>query len=88
MSQGETHRIRHLNVPRKVQVRANAQHVPLAVHGKRGWVRVEGIRECWRLEDLWWREPILRSYFLVVLDGGQLICLFLDDREGLWYMQR
>jgi hypothetical protein len=82
------HQIRHLNLPRKIQVKTNALGDPQAVHGRRGWIQVEGVRERWCLEDLWWREPILRSYFLVVLAGGQILCLFLDESQGSWYMQR
>lgn len=60
---------------------------PHAVRGRNGWVQVEGVRESWRLEDLWWRTPLLRQYFQIVLQGGRVICLFQDEQEGGWFIQ-
>jgi hypothetical protein len=84
----DTQRIRPLNLPRIVMVRADTHGIPQAVRGRSGWVQIEGIRESWRLEDLWWRDPLLRNYFEVVLEGGRVVCLFQDEREGCWYLQR
>jgi hypothetical protein len=50
--------------------------------------RVEVIRERWRIDDEWWREPISREYLSVVLDDGRLITLYHDLSDGLWYAQK
>jgi hypothetical protein len=84
----DAQRIRPLNLPRAIMVRAGTDGIPRAVRGKNGWVQIEGVRESWRLEDLWWRDPLLRNYFQVVLEGGRVVFLFQDEREGHWYLQR
>ena len=49
---------------------------------------VEIIRECWRIDEEWWRQPISREYRTVVLDDGGSITLYHDLLKGLWYVQR
>ncbi len=50
--------------------------------------RVEAIREAWRIDDEWWREPISREYRAVVLDDGRHVTLYRDLLDGRWYVQR
>jgi hypothetical protein len=52
-----------------------------------GGVPVEGIREEWLVEDLWWTpRPLRRHYFELVLADGRDATVF---REGdRWYAQR
>jgi hypothetical protein len=49
---------------------------------------VETIRERWRIDDEWWRQPICREYRAVVLDDGRALTLFHDLMDGMWYAQR
>ena len=50
--------------------------------------RVEAVRERWRIDDEWWREPISREYLAVVLDDGRMLTLYQDLSDGLWYAQK
>jgi hypothetical protein len=43
--------------------------------------------ERWRIDDEWWREPIVRRYADVVLAGGKHVVLFEDLRTGNWFAQ-
>jgi hypothetical protein len=50
--------------------------------------RVEAIGERWRIDDEWWRAPIVREYRTVVLDDGRRLTLYHDLMDGRWYAQR
>lgn len=85
---------------RRPQLRPLAQPKPVHVRtderGEPEFVRLPGktartvvsIRERWRIDDEWWRRPISRAYYGVVLDDGRLLTLFHDLVEGAWYMQK
>ncbi len=79
--------MRSLNLPRAVGVRTDPSGEPLAVQGRRAPVGVEGIRERWRIDDEWWRVPISRLYYDLVLEGGRAVTLYRDLCTGRWYLQ-
>jgi hypothetical protein len=45
------------------------------------------ILESWRIDDEWWREPISRRYYDVVLEGGGHVVLFEDLITEKWFVQ-
>ncbi|MBI3082376.1 MAG: hypothetical protein HYY94_05630 [Gemmatimonadetes bacterium] len=49
---------------------------------------VEAVGEIWRVDDEWWRQPISRRYFDVVLEGGGHVVLFEDLTTTQWWMQQ
>ncbi|HEX9487391.1 MAG TPA: hypothetical protein VF976_10020 [Gemmatimonadales bacterium] len=63
--------------------------VPVVVARGTGDVkRVESIGETWRIDDEWWRLPIVRRYVEVILEGGGRVVLFEDLATGEWWMQK
>jgi hypothetical protein len=80
-------RLRPLDLPRPVRVRTDARGWPVQVGGRRGPVRIEAVREQWRIDDEWWRDPISRTYFQVILEGGRPLLLFHDRIRDRWYFQ-
>jgi hypothetical protein len=48
---------------------------------------VETILETWRVDDEWWRQPIVRRYFEVMLEGGARVVLFENVVTGEWFAQ-
>ena len=52
-----------------------------------GMKEVVQIREIWRIDDEWWREPVARLYFDVVLEEGKRTILYRDLTDGRWYRQ-
>jgi hypothetical protein len=80
---GHTHSTRRLNEPRDALVAAD-RGVPAEV----GRVPVALVREEWRIVDRWWTErPVRRRYFDLVLETGQNVVVFSDER-GRWFSQR
>lgn len=44
------------------------------------------VQEVWRLAEEWWREePLERTYYQLLLDGGRLLTVFRDGRNGHWF---
>ncbi len=82
-------RLKPLDRPRVVTVRTDEYGEPVYVRlpGKPAR-RVEVVRERWRIDDEWWREPISREYMAVVLDDGRMITLYHDLADGSWYAQK
>lgn len=41
----------------------------------------------WRIEEAWWRRPLLRDYFKVA--GPRLLALiYRDGVDGSWHLER
>ena len=49
--------------------------------------KVAAIQDRWRIDDEWWRAPISRLYYQLLLEGGLLLTVFCDLRAGGWYLQ-
>ncbi|MDA0350906.1 MAG: hypothetical protein O3A10_01690 [Chloroflexi bacterium] len=44
------------------------------------WIAVLDVAEVWRIGEEWWREqPIRRTYFHVVVEGGRGVTVFRDE---------
>ena len=77
-------RLRALNVPEPVAVELSADGRPAVVRR----CTVEAILEHWRVDDEWWRQPIARRYYEVMLTGGGHVVLFEDLATGGWFVQK
>ena len=62
--------------------------LPQRVQREDGELPVEEIRELWRIDDEWWRSPIIRCYADVVLAGGKRVILYQDLITGDWWIQQ
>src|SRR2546422_1123234 len=70
-----TDRLRALNAPQRVRVELDEQRRPRVVKRKAGnEKRVESFGENWRMDDEWWRQPIVRRYVEVALEGEDVWC--------------
>ena len=87
-----------LNTPRVIEVRTNSTGNPTVVHmpssaplrsnGK--WVKVTKVEDLWKVNDEWWRGPdeeISRLYYILRIDSGHQITLFLDLITNKWHQQ-
>jgi hypothetical protein len=80
--------LRYLNQPEPVRVRADCYGAPLAVHLGHAWVGVRQIRDRWRVDDTWWREPLCRMYYELELTDQRVLTLYHDRIQDRWYRQR
>jgi len=82
-------RLRALNVQQRVEVTLDERGVPVVVKREAGsGRRIESIGEVWRIDDEWWRTPIVRRYVEVILEGGGRVVLFEDLSTGEWWIQK
>ena len=91
---GRSDRLRPLTVPERVVVTLDAAGQPANVERQNGGRResgvgknVEAIGETWRVDDEWWRAPIVRRYYEVVMEGGGRMVLFEDLTTNEWFVQ-
>lgn len=88
MSDGaHTTRLRPLDLPAPLQVRTDGEGRPLLVYRRGRPKRVEAVRETWRIDDEWWRDPVSREYHVVVLEGGRVATIYRDLWGSGWYRQ-
>jgi hypothetical protein len=88
-------RLKPLGSPqRAARVLVDEAGEPVAVVAARGTrgrgarpKRVAAVRERWRIDDEWWRQPLSREYLAVVLEDGRPVTLYLDRIEGGWWVQ-
>ncbi len=80
------HRLRRLNAPKQLRVKADRAGRPLAILRGQRPVAVEQLRESWRIDDEWWRDLISRRYHLVALADGAHLTLFQDLVTGEWWL--
>jgi hypothetical protein len=80
-------KLRALNAPKPARVQADGVGAPLWVVQGRRRLRVESVRETWRIDDEWWRQPISRVYHTVVLEDGRSVTLYHDRIRRGWFMQ-
>ncbi|MEX2527323.1 MAG: hypothetical protein WEA09_06755 [Gemmatimonadota bacterium] len=88
----KTQRLIPLGTPQPIQMEAGlpppkGRGAPRALQLNRRKLQVEGVREEWRIDDEWWRRPISRLYFTVILENGRLVTLYHDLVEGGWFLQ-
>ena len=45
------------------------------------------IADAWQVEDEWWREPVARRYYRLLLDDDRSLTVYQDLVTGAWYAQ-
>lgn len=51
-------------------------------------VNVAHIQDVWCIDDEWWRAPIARRYYQLVLETGALATVYHDLTTDAWHEQR
>lgn len=84
---GRESSLRRLNQPRTARVRTDARGVPRVVVLRRRTWRVRAVRDCWRVDDAWWRDPVSRLYYELELADARVVTLYHDLLTGQWFQQ-
>ncbi len=79
--------LRPLNRPRQVEVVVEERR-PVALIEPPHRHRIERIQDTWIIDDEWWRDPISRQYFQVLLEGGIVRTIYHDRTSDTWFAQR
>ncbi len=79
--------LRPLNTPRSIEVMTE-NDLPVALLGARKERQaIVDIQEMWCIDDEWWREPIQRRYYRVLLVNGSLRTIYVDFIANTWHEQ-
>ena len=81
-----TGQLRPLNQPKPIDVEVE-QHRPVVLIDPPHRYRIEQIQDTWIIDDEWWRDPISRQYFQVMLEGGVMRTIFHDRTHDTWFAQ-
>jgi len=85
---GDSHTLRRLNIPRRVDVRIGGG-TPIALRRNGGWLKVVELLDRYRIDDRWWTERrVARTYYALLLEDGRTVTIFHDEMENSWYEQR
>jgi hypothetical protein len=75
-----------MNQPRPLRVLvAHGQPAAVIEHARR--LAVVQIQDSWTIEDEWWRQPVRRRYFCLLLEGGILRTVYHDLAADTWHAQ-
>ena len=80
--------LRQLSVPLEVRVIAGEDGSPVAITFRGKARQVSYLRNCWRVDEEWWRNEISRQYFEVDMDDGLIRTVFHDLVSDRWYQQK
>lgn len=80
-------RLRPLRTPSRIEVDVDDDGFPLRLRRNGKSSRVAAVRERWRIDDEWWRRPISREYYALVMEDGRPVILYRDLIEGGWFSQ-
>ena len=81
------HQLRPMNQPRPLRVLV-AHGQPAAVIEHARHLAVVQIQDSWTIEDEWWRQPVRRRYFCLLLEGGILRTVYHDLAADAWHAQK
>ena len=79
--------LRPLNRPRPCQV-STGGGLPVGITDRLGRHPVERVQDSWRLREEWWRTPIDRHYFELVMADGRVRTVYRDAVSNEWFEQR
>jgi hypothetical protein len=81
------HRLRPLNQPRPIHVEADESGEPGGLVLGRERPAVAAVQDRWRIDDEWWRKPISRLYFSLLLENGRVVTVYHDLLADQWLQQ-
>ncbi len=78
--------LRPLNLPRPITVQAEGDEPRVLIEGKRR-IMVAQVLDVWKIDDEWWRNPISRRYYQLVLADGTVRTIYHDLITDTWHEQ-
>jgi hypothetical protein len=73
---------------RPIQVRLDGDGVPTHLQSAAGWQPVTRVLSRWRIDCDWWRNPVSREYWrLLIADDLALEC-YCERARNEWFVER
>jgi hypothetical protein len=74
--------------PHQVRVRTDSDGLPTHLESAAGWQAVSRVLNRWRIDCDWWRAPVSREYWRVLLADELAIECYCDRLTGQWFVER
>jgi hypothetical protein len=85
---GGTKLAKILEKPEELKVKVNIQGVPINLVRNGESQRVTKVYEQWRVAEEWWGKEILKNYFRVKINKGQVYDIYRDMLNDCWYLSK
>ena len=72
----------------RITVQADPAGIPHEFEWQGQVHKVEGIANCWRIDEQWWRGRLWREYFKLYTTSGLLVDIYRNLSSDDWYLQR
>ena len=73
---------------RRVRVRVDGDGVPTHLESAAGWQPVTRVLNRWRIDCDWWRSPISREYWRLLIDDDLALECFYNRASAEWFVER
>jgi hypothetical protein len=77
-----------LTPARRVRVRVDADGLPTHLESAAGWQPVTRVLNRWRIDCDWWRSPVSREYWRLLLEEDLALECYCDRARGEWFVER
>src|SRR4029077_13718762 len=73
---------------RPVRVRLDADGVPTHLESAAGWQAVTRVLNYWRIDCDWWRSPVSREYWRLLIDDQLALGCYCHRAHAEWVVGR
>src|SRR4029077_17823034 len=73
---------------RPVRVRVDADGVPTHLESAAGWQPVTRVLNRWRIDCDWWRSPVSREYWRLLVDDDLALECYCNRASAEWFVER
>jgi hypothetical protein len=77
-----------LNPARPVRVRLDPEGIPTHLESAAGWQTISRILNRWRIECDWWRSPVSREYWRLLLTEDLALECYCERSTQEWFVER
>ncbi len=77
-----------LDPARRIRVRFDAGGIPTHLESAAGWQPVTRVLNRWRIDCEWWRGPISREYWRLLIGDDLALECFCDRLTNDWFLER
>ena len=71
-----------------IRVRLDPDGVPTHLESAAGWQPVSRVLNRWRIDCDWWRMPVSREYWRLLIDDALALECYCNRANAEWYVER
>jgi len=71
-----------------IRVQLDADGVPTHLESAAGWQPVTRVLNRWRIDCDWWRRPVSREYWRLLIDDELALECYCNRANAEWFVER